>query len=501
MGFERIEDMSQSTAELSSEVQANGAHAASAPATDTSKAEIERIFDLQRSHQHRVASATARERKEKLKRLETAFLAHREDIRTALYADFRKHPSEVDLTEVFPVTSEIKHATRHVSKWMKPHRVKTPMALLGARSYVHYEPKGVVLIIAPWNFPINLTFGPLVAAIAAGNCVMIKPSEHTPHASAVTRSIIEEVFDEREVAVVEGGIATSTAVLAQPFNHIFFTGAPSIGKVVMEAAAKHLGSVTLELGGKSPTIIDETAQVDAAAHRVAWAKYTNNGQICLAPDYVFVHESKKDEFLQKLTKNIEKFYGSDARSSDSYARIVNNRHYQRLNGYLEDAKQKGATVAYGGRTEGSEDYIEPTVLTDVDPSSRVMTEEIFGPLLPVYTFKSLDEPIAMINSKEKPLALYIYSRSRANQQRIIRNTRAGGTCINHSAVHFFNNYLPFGGSNNSGIGKGHGFFGFEAFSNARGVLKQVTPFTALDLLTAPYNSLKQKLIDISIKLF
>ncbi len=493
--------MSQLTVELSSAVETTGSHAAVPPSITTSTAEIERIFKLQQAHQYTVAKTTPRERKATLKRLEAAFLAHREDIRAALYADFRKHPSEVDLTEVFPVTSEIKHTRRHLSKWMRPNRVKTPLALLGARSYVHYEPKGVVLIIAPWNFPINLTFGPLVAAIAAGNCVMIKPSENTPHSSAVTRSIIEEVFDESEVAVVEGGIETSTAVLAQPFNHIFFTGAPSIGKVVMEAAAKHLASVTLELGGKSPTIVDETAQVDAAAHRVAWAKFTNNGQICLAPDYVFVHESKKDEFLQKLSKNIEKFYGIDARSSDSYARIVNNRHYQRLNGYLEEAKEKGATVAYGGRTEGSEDYIEPTVLTDVDPTSTVMTDEIFGPLLPVSTFKSLDEPIAVINSKEKPLALYIYSRSRANQQRIMQNTRAGGTCINHSAVHFFNNYLPFGGSNNSGIGKGHGFFGFEAFSNARGVLKQITPFTALDLLTAPYNALKQKLIDISIKFF
>ncbi len=493
--------MTQTTAEPRTEPHSNGVHAAPPPGIDASTAEIERIFKLQQQHQHTVAKATASERKEKLKRLEAAFLARRDDIKTALYDDFRKHPSEVDLTEVFPVTSEIKHARRHLSKWMRPHRVKTPMALLGARSYVHYEPKGVVLILAPWNFPINLTFGPLVAAISAGNCAMIKPSEHTPHASAVTRRIIEEVFDESEVAVVEGGIETATAVLAQPFNHIFFTGAPSIGKVVMEAAAKNLASVTLELGGKSPTIIDETAQVDAAAHRVAWAKFTNNGQICLAPDYVFVHESKKDEFLQKLGKNIEKFYGIDARQSESYARIVNARHYQRLRGYLEDAKSRGATVAYGGRTEGSEDYIEPTVLTDVDPTSQVMTEEIFGPLLPVYTFESLDEPIAMINSKEKPLALYIYSRSRANQQRIIENTRAGGTCINHSAVHFFNNHLPFGGSNNSGIGKGHGFFGFEAFSNPRGVLKQVTPFTALDLLTAPYTALKQKLIDISIKFF
>ena len=493
--------MTHTTADLGTEVHSNGTHAAPTPGIDPSTAEIERIFKLQQQHQYTVAKTTARERKEKLERLEAAFLRRRDDIKAALYDDFRKHPSEVDLTEVFPVTSEIKHARRHLSRWMRPHRVSTPMALLGARSYVHYEPKGVVLIIAPWNFPINLTFGPLVAAIAAGNCVMIKPSENTPHASAVTRRIIEEVFDENEVAVVEGGIETATAVLAQPFNHIFFTGAPSIGKVVMEAAAKNLASVTLELGGKSPTIIDDTAQVDAAAHRIAWAKYTNNGQICLAPDYVFVHESKKDEFLRKLTKNIEKFYGIDARRSESYARIVNERHFRRLHGYIEEAKSKGATVAYGGRTEASEDYIEPTVLTDVDPTSKVMTEEIFGPLLPVYTFKSLDEPIAVINSKEKPLALYIYSRSRANQQHIIRNTRAGGTCINHTAVHFFNNYLPFGGSNNSGIGKGHGFFGFEAFSNARGVLKQISPFTALDLLTAPYTALKQKLIDISIKFF
>jgi aldehyde dehydrogenase (NAD+) len=448
-----------------------------------------------------VAKTTARERKEKLKRLERALLARKQDIRDALYADFRKHPSEVDLTEIFPVTSEIKFTTRHLRKWMRPHRVKTPLALFGAKSYIHYEPKGVVLVIAPWNFPINLTFGPLVSAIAAGNCVIVKPSEHTPHASAVTKSIIEEVFDESEVAVIEGAVETSTRLLAQPFNHIFFTGAPAIGKVVMEAAAKHLTSVTLELGGKSPTIVDETASVDAAATRIAWAKYTNNGQICIAPDYLFVHESKKDEFLAKLKEKIESFYGQDARASDSYARIVNHRHFERLAGYIEDAKQKGAKVVHGGRTVGSEDFIEPTVLTDVDPASKVMTEEIFGPVLPVQGFKSLDEPIALINAKEKPLALYIYSKSQPNIDRIIQNTRAGGTCINHSAVHFFNHHLPFGGSNNSGIGKGHGFFGFEAFSNPRGVLKQWLPFSALQLMTAPFNSLKQKIIDISIKFF
>ena len=499
----KVDEMSQSTAQVGTEVHTNGSHEASAvvPGFDAGTAEIARIFKLQQAHQYTVAKTTARERKEKLKRLHKAILARKQDIRDALYADYRKHPSEVDLTEIFPVTSEIKHAVRHVAKWMRPHRVKTPLALLGSSSHIHYEPKGVALIIAPWNFPVNLVFGPLVSAVAAGNCVIIKPSEHTPHASAVAKSIVEEVFDESEVAVVEGGIETSTSLLALPFNHIFFTGSPAVGKVVMAAAAKHLASVTLELGGKSPTIIDETASVGAAARRIAWAKFTNNGQICIAPDYLYVHESKKDEFLAKLKENIESFYGLDARRSDSYARIVNNGHYQRLSGYIEDAKQKGATVEYGGRTEGSEDYVEPTVLTGVDPSAAVMTEEIFGPVLPVYGYTSLDEPIDMINSKEKPLALYIYSRNQGNIDRIIQNTRAGGTCINHSLMHFFQNNLPFGGSNNSGIGKGHGFFGFEVFSNARGVFKQVLPFSAIELMMAPFNKLKQTIIDLSIKYF
>jgi aldehyde dehydrogenase (NAD+) len=269
----------------------------------------------------------------------------------------------------------------------------------------------------------------------------------------------------------------------------------------MEAASKHLASVTLELGGKSPTIVDETANIDSAARRIAWGKFTNNGQICIAPDYLFVHESKKDAFVAKVKENIESFYGLDARRSESYARIVNHRHYQRLSGYLDDAKDKGATIAYGGKTEGSEDYIEPTIVENVDPSSKLMTEEIFGPILPVHTFTSLDEPLAIINSKEKPLALYIYSKSNNNIERVIRNTRAGGTCINHNAVHFFNHSLPFGGSNNSGIGKGHGVFGFEAFSNARGILKQILPISAIELMTAPFTKLKQKIIDLSIKFF
>ena len=332
---------------------------------DTNVAEIQRIFDLQKEHQFQVANTTARQRIAKLKKLHKAVLKYRPEIKEALYKDYRKHPSEVDLTEVYPVTSEIKHAKRNLRRWMSTHSVATPLALLGSSSYVQFEPKGVVLIIAPWNFPINLTLGPLVSAVAAGNTVMLKPSESTPHATEVMKKIIKEVFDEKEVAIVEGAIATSTALLKLPFNHIFFTGAPYIGKIVMEAASKHLTSVTLELGGKSPTIVDETASVEMAARRIAWSKFLNNGQVCIAPDYVFVHKSKKAAFLEAVKKNIKSFYSEDASKEPSYARIVNNRHHQRVNSYIADAVERGATIEAGGQSVSDQDFISPTVVTNV----------------------------------------------------------------------------------------------------------------------------------------
>ncbi len=467
---------------------------------DTNVAEIQRIFDLQQKNQFQVANTTARQRIAKLKKLHKAVLKYRPQIKEALYNDYRKHPSEVDLTEIYPVTSEIKHAKRHLRQWMRPHGVSTPLALLGSSSYVQFEPKGVVLIIAPWNFPINLTLGPLISAVAAGNTVMLKPSESTPHATEIMKKILTEVFDEKEVAIVEGAIATSTALLKLPFNHIFFTGAPYIGKIVMEAASKHLTSVTLELGGKSPTIVDETASVEMAARRIAWSKFLNNGQVCIAPDYVFVHKSKKAAFVEAVKKNIKSFYSEDASKEPSYARIVNQRHFQRVSSYVADAVEKGATIETGGNYDSTEDFISPTVVTNVPKDSLLMEKEIFGPVMPVFEFTNISEVIDTINSKEKPLALYIYSKSKKNINHIISNTRAGGTCINHSAVHFFNSNLPFGGSNNSGIGKGHGWYGFQSFSNARGVLKQHIP-NALELLMPPYNNFKQKLIDLTIKFF
>ena len=461
---------------------------------------INKIFELQKGNQYNVGNSTVKERRAKLDRLHQAILKYRNDIKKALYDDFKKHPSEVDMTEIYPVTSEIKHAKSNLALWMRDQAIHTPLALLGSSSYIKYEPKGVVLIISPWNFPVNLTFCPLVSAIAAGNCVIIKPSEMTPHIATVMKKIVDEVFDENEVAMIKGGIDVSTELLKLPFNHIFFTGAPSVGKIVMAAAAKNLTSVTLELGGKSPTIVDETADIDMAARRITWSKFANNGQICIAPDYVYVHESKKEAFLTAVKKYIHQFYSDDATKESSYNRIVNSRHFDRLKGYIEDAVSKGAKIETGGQLSDTENYIAPTVMTRVDKSSSLMTNEIFGPIMPVFGFQRIEDVIQDINAKEKPLALYIFSKSSKNTNHIINNTRAGGGCINHCAVHYYNTHLPFGGSNNSGIGKAHGIEGFKSFSNSRGILKQ--NFTnALELLLPPFNNFKQKLIDLTIKYF
>ena len=470
----------------------------SLPSVDTR--EIQRLFETQRANQYTVAESSAKDRIGKLKKLSDAVMKYRPAIREALWNDYRRPAAEVDLAEIFPIISEIKHAKRHLRRWMAPQGVDTPLSLFGSSSWIQYEPKGACLIISPWNYPIQLALAPLISAIAAGNTVIIKPSEMTPHSSAVLRKIVEEVFEENEVAVVEGAVDTSTALLELPFNHIFFTGAPAIGKIVMAAAAKNLASVTLELGGKSPTIVDETADLDMAAGRIAWAKFSNNGQICIAPDYVLVHESKRDAFVAAVKARIHEYYGEKAIESDSYMRMVNARHFQRVKTYLEDSIHAGATVAHGGQYDASENFMEPTVVTDLPMDAPLMQEEIFGPILPVVSYRNLQEAIDIIRSKEKPLGLYVYSKSKQNIRRILQSTRAGGTCINNNAIHFFNPNLPFGGSNNSGIGKSHGRFGFLEFSNERAVYKQTLP-SALDKLSPPYNDLKLKLIDWTIKWF
>jgi aldehyde dehydrogenase (NAD+) len=459
---------------------------------------IQRIFDLQQRHHLEAAKTTASQRIAKLNRLLDAILRYRPQMREAMYADYRKPAFEVDAVEVLPITGAIRHAKSNIRNWMDEKAVPTPLAFFGGKSWVQYEPKGVCLIISPWNFPFNLSFLPLVSAIAAGNTAIIKPSEMTPHSSALIKKIVAEVFEENEVAVVEGDAEVAKALLALPFHHIFFTGAPSIGKLVMKAAAENLASVTLELGGKSPVIVDETADLPTAATRIVRGKFANCGQICIAPDYLLVQETVLPKLLDLLKKNLREGYGDDPSKSDSYPRIVNGRHFRRVKNLLDDAVLAGAKVEAGGRMNEAENYIEPTLLTGQPDDSAVMQEEIFGPLLPIRPYRSLDEAIAFVNDRERPLTLSVFSKKRRNIRRVLAETRAGNSCVNQNQLHFYNHDLPFGGVNNSGIGKSHGWYGFQEFSNARAVYKQQF-WGPSELLRAPYDKTKQWILDFAIK--
>jgi aldehyde dehydrogenase (NAD+) len=453
--------------------------------------EIDRIYESQQSNRARVAGSTSSERIEKLRRLEEALFARRDEIRAAMWSDYRKPPAEVDLSELYPVVGEIRHARRHLKRWLRPHRVATPLALLGSRSRIVYQPKGVVLIISPWNFPFNLSLGPLVSAVAAGNCVMLKPSEMTPHSSACMKRIVGDLFDENEVAVIEGDSAVAQELLQKKFDHIFFTGSPRIGRVVMKAAAEHLTSVTLELGGKSPVIVDRSANLDEAARKIAWGKFFNSGQICIAPDYLLVDESIRAPFVEKLRTAI------DAMGSESRGVLVNDQHAARVRQLIDDAVARGGEVVTGG--EIRDRLIPPTVIGGIDADAPVMQQEIFGPVLPMLTYRSIDDALGLIESREHPLVLYIFSRSKSLVKDVIRRTRAGGTVVNDTLIHFYQLNLPFGGIGESGVGKAHGWFGFEAFSNARGVLEQPTRLSGIQLMYPPYSRWKQKLIDFTLR--
>lgn len=463
--------------------------------------DIQEIFKAQSQYQYTLGNSSASQRISRLnalkKALETTF---RNPLQEALYKDFKKPAIETDLTEIHPVISEIKLVKKQLKSWMQPQRVKSPLVFIGSSAYVHHEPKGVCLIISPWNFPVNLTFGPLVSAITAGNTVMIKPSEMTPNTAAVMADIVASIFKPEEVVLFQGDVTVAQSLLSLPFNHIFFTGSPAVGKIVMNAAAKNLSSVTLELGGKSPTIVDASANIDQAAKKIAWGKFLNNGQICVAPDYLWVHESIKDAFVKAFIKHTNHFYTEQAAQSTDYCRIVNESHFQRLANHLEDAKKNGGIIEMGGHIEASENYISPTLISGLTADASLLKDEIFGPILPLKTFTEIEKVIDYINAGEKPLALYIFSKKPSHIKKVINNTRAGSTAINHSVVQYSNHHLPFGGSNNSGIGKAHGYYGFQEFSNQRSILKQFS-FSAVEMLMPPYTPLKKKLSEWTTKWF
>ena len=462
-----------------------------------------KVFDLQKEHAERLRTEKLAGRITRLKALKKWIEKNEYLIQKAIYKDFKKPASEVDMTEIYPVLTELKDALRHIKKWARSTPVDSSVAYLSTRSRVEYEPKGVCLIIAPWNFPFNLTIGPLVSAIAAGNTAMIKPSEMTPNTSELMDKMVGEIFREEEVAVFTGNVEVSKELLKLPFDHIFFTGSPAVGKIIMRAAAEHLTSVTLELGGKSPTIVDDNANLEDAAEKIAWGKFMNNGQTCVAPDYVLVHKSVKDMFVDALKVQSQKLFFSQGQTTASadYARIVNQNHYSRLQGLVDEAVQKGASVAFGNESDQDERFIAPTVLTNVPMDAEIMEEEIFGPVLPIIEYENFDDTIDLINQKPKPLALYYFGQSKKRQKKLISSTSSGGVCINDCVLQFGHPNLPFGGVNNSGIGKSHGKYGFLAFSNEKPVLKQRVGLTTTKLVYPPYNKRVQAVLHLLKRYF
>jgi len=467
------------------------------------EADIESIFTTHVNNCWSVRQTSATERIAKLSNLENWIINNKQAIRNAIYKDFRKPAVDVDLTEIFTVLSEIRHAIKHLKKWAKPHRVKRTMALITTRSWIQYEPRGVVLIIAPWNYPFNLIVAPLISAIAAGNCVILKPSELAKNTSYLISKMVEDLFSVNEIAVIEGEKDVSIELLKKPFDHIFFTGSTAVGKKVMEAASKNLSSITLELGGKSPVIIDETANLSDTAQKIVWSKLMNCGQTCIAPDYLLVNEAVLPELINQLKRSIIKFYGadnSDWKTCQDYARIINKQHFRRLSQVLNETVQSGAKIEIGGELDETEKYIPPTVLTNITLDSAIMEEEIFGPILPILTYTKIDNAINLIRSKPKPLALYIFSKNQQFIDRVLIDTSSGGVCINDTVIHFSQTNLPFGGVNDSGTGRSHGFHGFKTFSNEKAVVKH-NRFSPLKLMYPPYTKRVQKLVDLVVKYF
>lgn len=406
-----------------------------------------------------------------LKRLRSAVKDYENKIIDALKADLNKSEFEAYSTEIGFVLEEIGFTLKHLKSWVKPEKVKTPITHFGSKSYIYPEPYGVALIIAPWNYPFQLVIAPLIGAIAAGNCAVLKPSEFTPRTSEVLKELIKELYPEEYITVVQGGIETSQALLKEKYDTIFFTGSVTIGKIVMEAASKHLTPVTLELGGKSPCIVHEDAKIELACKRIAWGKFINAGQTCVAPDYVYVHRNIKDKFLEGLKTAIKELYGETPINNPDYTHIVSHKHFDRLVSFLSDGK-----IYTGGASDRDNLVIEPTVLTDITWKDAVMQDEIFGPILPVLEYSDISEAIEGIHNHPNPLALYLFTESPAIERKVLKDISFGGGCINDTIYHLVSPYLPFGGVGTSGMGAYHGKGSFNAFSHKKSILKQTSLF-------------------------
>jgi len=418
---------------------------------------------------------------EQLQKLKQAIIEHEQEIIEALQADLHKPVVETYLTEI-AVIKEIDYAIKHIKTWTNPKKAPVSLEFFSYSARIYPEPVGVVLIISPWNYPFQLAISPLVGAIAAGNCAIIKPSEIASHTSSIVNKIITKYFPPAYIAVVEGGVEASQKLLAEKFDRIFFTGGTAVGKIVMEAAAKHLTPVTLELGGKSPCIVDTDINFEHTGRRITWGKFINAGQTCIAPDYLLVDKKIKKNLIDSLKKSLKEFYGDNPANSPDYARIISQKHFDRLSKFLEDGE-----IIIGGETKSSERYIAPTIIDNVSLEDSVMQEEIFGPILPIIEYSDIAEAIALINSKPKPLALYLFSQNKNLQKRVLQETSSGGVCINDTIMHVGVTSLPFGGVGDSGIGNYHGKASFDTFSHHKSVL-QNSFWLDLKFRYAPYQN-------------
>lgn len=460
------------------------------------------MFQAQQATSLRFRSQAITERLGRLKAIENWVLANQGAIVEAVRSDYYRPDAEIVISEIIPVLSEVRHTSASLRQWARPRRVDAPVHYLGTRSHIRYEPKGVCLIIAPWNYPFNLCLGPLVSCLAAGNTAIIKPSEYTPHTAALVSRMASELFGPDEVAVVEGDAGTAQELLQLPFDHIFFTGSPAVGKLVMRAAAENLASVTLELGGKSPTVVDGSGSLAVAAKRIAFGKFFNNGQTCIAPDYILVAEDHEEQFLSLLQQEIAALFGGGhavSPHSPDYARLVNQRHFDRVEQLVQQAVQEGAQVFRTAEPDRSATFYPPTLLTKIPANTRVLEEEIFGPVLPVIAYRSDEEVLSFINSRPKPLAMYAFSSRQSFRRKLENQTSSGALVVNDCLLQYTHPHVPFGGVNNSGIGKAHGQYGFQSFSNEKPVIRQLPRWGNSYFFHPPYTPFKRRLINFMLR--
>lgn len=433
--------------------------------------EMQQLVRKQKQFFHTNGTKSLSFRKENLRKLRLMIQTHEQEFIQALKEDLNKPEFEAYATEIGFVLAEIRHTLKHLDSWAKPRKVKTPVTHVGSSSYIYPEPYGVALIISPWNYPFQLVLSPLIGAMAAGNCAVLKPSEFTPHTSQLLERLVKEYFPEEYIYVVQGTVEETQALLKEKFDYIFFTGSTAVGKIIMKAAAEHLTPVTLELGGKSPCIVHEDAHLKLTAKRIVWGKYLNAGQTCIAPDYLLVHRSMKDQLLQEMKSYIHEFYGDRVLDDDHFPHIVSDHHFERLQAMLNHVQ-----IVHGGGTDQRKRLIEPTIVDHVSWEDPLMEEEIFGPVLPIVEYENLPEMIEKVKQRPKPLALYLFATDQQVQQKILNAISFGGGCINDTIYHIASPHLPFGGVGESGKGSYHGKSSFETFSHEKSVLKQTTSF-------------------------